>query len=805
MTFYIIATIIIFLVVASVTVGLIKSYLNKKDDKKMYYFIRNFRNGPIFYVYGLLFLVFLIGVLHNNIGVHRDLLYNIFKSVTDSLIMTVEAVVFKYQLDNIQVLMDKSLLYRILVFVIFVLSSFSSFVFVTSFFGRNIYNNKRLVKALNQDTLYVIIGFNKQNYKLLDESKNIIYVDCVATEEKDSKVRKAKIDGIKEELYLSNITFKILDDYSDIPVFINDLSEKGYKDLRVIVNTGDENLNVNLINEFHKSDNDQFPTLSLSNLSKLNYYVFGSSKFSSIYMNIAEKSKGRIHFVNTYKMIADSFEYNYPLTRFMNENHIDYSKAILKNDVDVNVFMVGFGNVNKHIFMNSVRNNQFITLDNNVNEIHKPVNYYIFEKEKNNYIDNNLNFTYLRFKNEYPKKGFEDDYYDDVTAPANEHIINNESVAVESDKFYKVLEGAIEGPNGSSNKTFNYIIVSCGEDLYNLDIAKKIRQKAIEWDLVSGSEVKIFVKIKNDDISNIAKLEEDNIYQIIPFASESEVLSLNNIVNVKLENIALRRHITYTHASFSLDNIDKIKDAKKKEKSLKKRNDILKEISDFKDKHDKKNTISLNTEEEIVEAIALYNWFYKWASSKRDSNMYSALNIRFKLNLLGLDLDEKYDEKTYSELAKVYKETYGDNRRYDLSSLVIKGARRNLGIQEHYRWNAYMICNGFVPARFSKINELYSKYGSDYKNIIEAKRYHANITTIKGLEDFMMHMAYLNDSSKFTFDELKDAIFNKDMKKREKLIELSTDYDVIKYDFEFMDEIIDVLPKIDMGLNKHRI
>ena len=129
MTFYIIATIIIFLLVSSVTIGLIKSYLDKKDDKKMYYFVRNFRNGPIFYVYGLLFIVFLLGVLHNNIGVHSDLLYNVFKSITDSLILTVEAVVFKYQLDSIQVLMDESLLYRILVFVIFVLSSFSSFVF----------------------------------------------------------------------------------------------------------------------------------------------------------------------------------------------------------------------------------------------------------------------------------------------------------------------------------------------------------------------------------------------------------------------------------------------------------------------------------------------------------------------------------------------------------------------------------------------------------------------------------------------------------------------------------------------------
>ena len=104
---------------------------------------------------------------------------------------------------------------------------------------------------------------------------------------------------------------------------------------------------MNLINEFYKNDSDQNPTLSLDDLNLLNYYVFGSSKYSSIYNNLIEKSKGRIHFINQEKMIADSFEYNYPLTRYMDNRHIDYKTGTLRNDVDVNVFMVGFGNVNK--------------------------------------------------------------------------------------------------------------------------------------------------------------------------------------------------------------------------------------------------------------------------------------------------------------------------------------------------------------------------------------------------------------------------------------------------------------------------
>ena len=47
----------------------------------------------------------------------------------------------------------------------------------------------------------------------------------------------------------------------------------------------------------------------------------------------------------------------------------DYKTGTLRNDVDVNVFMVGFGNVNKELFLNSVRNNQFITLNKEIKEL----------------------------------------------------------------------------------------------------------------------------------------------------------------------------------------------------------------------------------------------------------------------------------------------------------------------------------------------------------------------------------------------------------------------------------------------------
>ena len=55
--------------------------------------------------------------------------------------------------------------------------------------------------------------------------------------------------------------------------------------------------------------------------------------------------------------------------------------------------------------------------------------------------------------------------------------------------------------------------------------------------------------------------------------------------------------------------------------------------------------------------------------------------------------------------------------------------RKNLAIQEHSRWNAYMISRGFIPATRAQI--LKDKDGKDYD-----LRYHGNLTTMKGLIEF---------------------------------------------------------------------
>ena len=67
---------------------------------------------------------------------------------------------------------------------------------------------------------------------------------------------------------------------------------------------------------------------------------------------------------------------------------------------------------------------------------------------------------------------------------------------------------------------------------------------------------------------------------------------------------------------------------------------------------------------------------------------------------------------------------------------------------EHSRWNAYHICNGFVPA--SKTEWL-----KEEKNALIRRRCHINITTFKGLDAYDKWRTKPNTPS----DELPDIIF----------------------------------------------
>ena len=89
----------------------------------------------------------------------------------------------------------------------------------------------------------------------------------------------------------------------------------------------------------------------------------GLAENQSVFEEIVSKSSCCISYINKYQQLAIDFVDRYPFAKFMNENQIDYKTSLIKDNVNINAFLIGFGKTNQEIFLTSVANNQFITKD----------------------------------------------------------------------------------------------------------------------------------------------------------------------------------------------------------------------------------------------------------------------------------------------------------------------------------------------------------------------------------------------------------------------------------------------------------
>ena len=173
----------------------------------------------------------------------------------------------------------------------------------------------------------------------------------------------------------------------------------------------------------------------------------------------------------------------YPLTLFMNGEQIDYESSLVKNDVNINLALIGFGRTNQEIFLTSVANNQFLCEKDGKIQL-KKVNYHIFDKERaeNN---KNLNHSYYRYKSELADMKAED-YLPLPSLPAEEIFYRTD---INDREFYTQLRAVVT----KSKKDANFVIISFGDDLENIDLAQKLVEKRREWDI---ENLVIFVRVR---------------------------------------------------------------------------------------------------------------------------------------------------------------------------------------------------------------------------------------------------------------------------------------------------------------------
>ena len=693
--------------------------IKRRERKARVEFISKFKKGNYFIVYVAAIPLFMIGMIYQG----TDFFYSFFKAIKTSI----DLVVLKYDTSEISKLVDRSDLYKIAVYLCFALVTVNAVMFAFSVFCRRIavWKENKEWEDCKEDKL-LIIGNNDENIKIYKSEKKMpsmlldeissddckeLYISSVRCISKSVTEKKGSADKISE-----------LDEYclKEIQKCFDGASSS----VTVIINTGNDKRNISLCHKINSRvgahyDKDDIKTLS-SALSKVKVYVFGSSKHETVYSTIAEESHGCIRYVNKYRQVAMDFVDRYPLTQFMTDEQIDYSSSLVKDGVDINVALIGFGKTNQQIFLTSCANNQFVYRNAEGKVDLKPVHYYVFDKS-NFENKKNLNHSYYRFENEFDeiikaeKEGALNGKIEYLPMPAipadTEH--NPKKLDINDEEFYTELKSKLKGDG-----KFNYIVIAFGSDLENIDMAHKIVAKKREWGL---KNTYIFVKVRSGECDyDIFKNKECYMIGDVDRA----VYTMDKINDDILVSMAKMRHRIYA-LEYELTEGDKTK------------------------------------KPEDVYENANCQWYASLTEFERESNIYVCLSLRSKLHMMGLDYRKKTGKDAFDndKYISVYAPDNKPVPREDIKAdgkpiiqygIDFKDSRRTyMAMQEHYRWNSFMITKGFVPASIKEILTE-KKNGKDYK-----LRRHGNLTTFEGLTLFRDFVAERDGVSKESTDKIK--------------------------------------------------
>ena len=505
----------------------------------------------------------------------------------------------------------------------------------------------------------------------------------------------------------------------------------------VVVNTKDESLNVAVCKGFAERIKGASAEEKEGFFHSLRISVVGDFISQKAYGEFIADASGCITYVDKYQQIAMDFIERYPLARFMDERHIDYQTSLVREGVEINVFMLGFGKTNRQIFLTSVANNQFLCEGEN-EPVLKQVNYYIFDKDnvKESGLFDLSYYNYADSVDSYDPA----EYLPLPALPANEQYCQ---LPVEDERVFEKMQALL-----GNEKDVNFAIIACGTDGENIALAKKLLEKQKAW---KAESLVLFVK------SRVMRKEASGITAENCFFIGNEedcVFNIEEILGDRIYRMSQLRNAIY---------------------------DLEYEIT----------CGNVNVTEEYVQKNrenAMKSWFTSKSQLERDSSTYGCLSLRSKLNLMGLDYCAKEENDLPALTEAEYLAWYAQEDMPDFSTYNLKAdgkpivcytlnfpdsRRKNMAIHEHQRWNSFMLSKGMTPASKKQIlEEKVERNGklryTNGKNYAEHR--HGNLTTFEGLIEFRQMVAARDGCAE-------------------------AEKDVIKYDYQLLDDAYWLLDK----------
>ena len=728
-------------------------------------YIRSFKKGKCAIIYLIAVPLFFLSNFYKGKPV--------FEAFIDGVSNAVYLIGMKYDTANVSALANVCLAFKIAMYLCLCMVVINAIMFVLSLFHQSLWEFfTNLSFRCSGGDKCIIIGNN-------DKGK-AVYKTC-----KCKKIIVGSLDAsAKDKLFAAGVVYKaFVKGKSTLDWLKSDVGSLVFKmrntrnKVNIIVVEQEEKTKLHICGEFIR----YIATLNDNMLRNVAMYVFGDREYEDIYLKYEKHSKGCLHYINDYKQIALDFTDKYPLTAFMDKRHIDYKTSFIKEGIECSVSLIGFGRTNQQIFLSMIANNQFLTKNSDGEVLHKKITYHCFDK-KHTDEHKNLNHNYFRYKHDF----FDGDgrvcvdkadYLELPDLPAEEKYYYFD---VNGKSFYDDLRKIIDKP---STEKINYIIVSLGDDYQSLDIVNKIVSKINEWKI---KDCYVFVRVKDKSILKDSKIFLDAKCCFAFGTDEDCVYDYAHIVQEKYSEMSIMKNYIYdiekdmNHDFVSEQSMAKSRIKWYTEKSLGERESnvyaclgIRTKLNlmglDFRKKSCQKMLEETNNDilrlknkkkesgdEELARQINELKWRLqelKKLAKTEDNKKVLPLPLSFK------QYRDVYDKEKLMNIVNVSGENGLQVVKYSLD--FSDSLRKNLAEQEHLRWNAFMLMNGFVPAKKDVI--LAQKEGNEYTNGKDYElRHHGNLTSMKGLIEF------------------RKMIAERDGECEEKK-------DVIKYDYQLLD------------------
>ncbi len=595
------------------------------------------KNNPLKTVIFIGLIFFLNTAIHTVASIYANE-KNIILCLFDSFTAAVKAFVCDTQTDIVKEYTVSFPIYTYIYSAGITLAVITSSAAVIGAFGTKLLNTFKVARALGQKTCDIITGCSAEALSYAKTYKNSI----IALSENTEKSVANDLIGSGYTVIRRKITKEFLNSR-----FFNTKTKYNV----IFPNDTDD---------YYNEINDMVSYFdSCSKNKKFHFYIeTDENAIATEKKHIdatGKKHRENITLFSRNELTARTFVEENPLTKDIPAEFFDDDTSI-KEDISLNMFVIGFSKLNREIYRQFIINNQFAVYKNGEYRAHA-VNYFIYDKTANDKIweINGLLDTLGELSEN------KDEYFPIPDMPYNVECINED--CYEFDTIKKVSKTV------SRKKSFSYILIDTGNVYKNAQIAERFNLLLNEC-----SNFRIF--IHNDSLNSAYE-------NVSCYGNTKELFTHEIIVNESL-----------TGLSKSINNFYSGKD----------------------------------------------NWS-ELTYFDMYSNISLAKNLRFKLNLLGLDYtkDKMADGK---ELINEALQSFeSDDVSYD--DYFKKNTKNALLAQEHFRWNAYHLMSDYLPMKKIRIKVEKSEQNNSIKKTIKSSIFkkHACITTYNGLYELSKYLA----------------------------------------------------------------